>query len=156
MICGRGTSKRVIHIDSRIEALPTHLPHILPAVHALTGCDSTSKIATKLTALKIACSKKGHLMTNFINKPFSDVTAIYAEQFLVNCLKPKCREISFDELRYAIYHNKTTNLDLKKFPCTSESLKLHIRRAYFQELEWNRAPFQSCHHLNPLEYGYIL
>ena len=38
----------------------------------------------------------------------------------------------------------------------SESLKLHIRRAYFQELEWNRVPFQSCHHLNPLEYGYIL
>ena len=79
----------------------------------------------------------------------------------------------FDELRYAIYHNKTTNLDFKKFPCTSESLKLHIRRAYFQALEWNRAPFQSCHHLNhgllyyiylqyrspclnPLEYGYIL
>ena len=92
MICGRGTTKRVIHIYSLIDTLPTHLPGIPPAVHALTGCDSTSKIATKLTALKIACSEKGHLLANYIKEPFSDVTTTYAEQFLVNCLKPKFRE----------------------------------------------------------------
>ena len=55
MICGRGTTKCVIHIHSLIDALSTHLTGILPEVHALTGCDSTSKIETKLTALKIAC-----------------------------------------------------------------------------------------------------
>ena len=49
MVSGRGASKRVIHIDSLIDTLPAHLPDILPAVHALTGCDSTSNVATKLT-----------------------------------------------------------------------------------------------------------
>ena len=41
-----------------------------------------------------------------------------------------------------------------KFPCTSESLRLHIQRAYFQSMEWDHAAFQSSSY--PLEYGYKL
>ena len=81
----------------------------LPALHALTGCDSTSKIATKLTALKTACGEKGNLLKLFLSEPFSEFSINNAEVFLVTCLKEKSTEINFDELRYEIYHKKRLN-----------------------------------------------
>ena len=65
MIYGSGTNQRTIQINAMVDLLPIHLPEILPAVHALTGCDSTSTISTKLTALKSAYSDKGYLLTSF-------------------------------------------------------------------------------------------
>ena len=150
MVCGSGTSKCTINIHSLIDALPTHLPGILPAVHALTGCDSTSKIATKLTALKTACGEKGNLLKQFLSEPFSEFSINNAEVFLVTWLKAKSTEINFDELRYEIYHKKPSKLEPQKFPCTSKSLRLHIQRAYFQSMEWNQAAFQSSSYLNPI------
>ena len=111
MVCGSGTSKRTINIHSLIDALPTHLPGILPAVHALTGCHSTSKIATKLTALKTACGEKGNLLKQFLSEPFSEFSINNAEVFLVTCLKAKSTEINSDELRYEIYHKKPSKLE---------------------------------------------
>ena len=129
---------------------------MLPVVHTLTGCDSTSKIATKLTALKTACGEKGNLLKQFLSEPFSEFSIDNANVFLVTCLKAKSTEFNFDELRYEIYHKKTSKLELQKFPCASKSLRLHIQRAYFQSMEWNQAAFQNSSYLNPLEYGYKL
>ena len=82
MVCGRGASNGDIHIHSLIDT--TNLPNILPTVHALTGCDSTSKVATSLTALKVASTEKRHLLTDFAKVPFSDVMVINAEHFMYN------------------------------------------------------------------------
>ena len=83
-------------------------------------------------------------------EPFSEFSINNAEVFLVTCLKAKSTKISFDELRYEIYHKKPSKLEPQKFPCTSKSLRLHIQRAYFQSMEWNQAAFQSSSYLNPI------
>ena len=41
-----------VHKD--ISSLESSLAYILPAVHALTGCDTTSKISTKASAFRVA------------------------------------------------------------------------------------------------------
>ena len=54
VITGRSTSKNFIPIHSLVNTLDSHIVEILPAVHALTGSDSTSKVGTKSSALKKA------------------------------------------------------------------------------------------------------
>ena len=53
---------------------------ILPAVHTLSGCDTTSKIGTKLSALH-AAEKTGYDQLNVFGKiPLSEEVISTAEQ----------------------------------------------------------------------------
>ena len=60
---------------------------------------------------------------------------------------------SLDDLRYNVYHDKKFEFGLEKFPATSESMKLNIRRAYFQAYFWKHASFVDQISLIPEEYG---
>ena len=44
-------------------------------------------------------------------------------------------------------------LDIEKFPPTSDSVRLHIRHAYFQAHLWYHAVYANTK-INLLEYGY--
>ena len=58
---------------------------ILPAAHALTGCDTTSKVGTKTKVLKTAISCADQLKT-FGEDEINDQMIVDAEQFLVKCV----------------------------------------------------------------------
>lgn len=47
VLCGQGKTCRALPIHTLSKYIPHNVIHVLPAVHALTGCDSTSKISTK-------------------------------------------------------------------------------------------------------------
>ena len=53
-----------------------------------------------------------------------------------------------------VYHDKKFKFDLQKFPCTSESLKHHNRRDYFQTHLWLHASIAEQVSLSPTDYGY--
>ena len=53
MLYGQGVSSRALSIPKIAETLERDVISVLPAVHALSGCDSTSKIGSKKTALKV-------------------------------------------------------------------------------------------------------
>ena len=78
-----------------------------------------------------------------------------AKKFLIKCLSPSHKCTHFDDLRYDVYHEKKFHFDLEKFPATSESMKQHIRRAYFQAYLWQHALFVDQILLIPEEYGYV-
>ena len=78
-----------------------------------------------------------------------------AEKFLIRSLSPSSKSTHFDDLRYNVYHDKKFQFDLEKFPSTSESMKLHIQRAYFQAYLWKRASFADQISLIPEEYGNV-
>lgn len=76
-----------------------------------------------------------------------------AERFLVRCV---CKDVSittFDQLRNEVYYKKSGEMDLEKFPPTSSSILLHIKRAFFQTSTWIHSPVEATT-LNPLDYGY--
>ena len=52
-----------------------------------------------------------------------------AEKFLVRVLDSRSTCSSFDSLRYKWYHLKLTSV--RDLPCSSESIKLHILRAFY-------------------------
>ena len=59
-----------------------------------------------------------------------------AEEFLVKCISSSSGCTNFDNLRYDMYHDKNFKFYLHQFHCTSDNLKHHIRRAYFQTHLW--------------------
>ena len=54
MLCGQGLSSRAVPLHDIVNGiLDSSVIDVLPAAHALTGCDTTSKISTKKAAMKI-------------------------------------------------------------------------------------------------------
>ena len=104
----------------------------LPAVHALTGCDTTSKIATKSTALNTV-QKLGNssLMLDFNSSQLTKSSLQMAETFLVKCLKPATDLQTFDDLRLAAFNSNALKLDFERTACTSTNASKHIHRAYY-------------------------
>ena len=126
----------------------------LPAIHALTGCDTTSKVGMKLAFMKKPLDlslledfgvSAVHLTNDVIEK---------AERFLVSVCKPKSVANNFDELRYEQYHS-VKNLDFWKLACTSAAIREHIRRAFLQTRKWYTSYDPLTNGLpDPTEYGY--
>ncbi|KAG1714927.1 Thrombospondin-3b [Nymphon striatum] len=54
VLVGQGNTSRAIPIHDLAVEMPSILVSVLPAVHALTGCDTTSKVSTKYAAFKVA------------------------------------------------------------------------------------------------------
>ena len=54
VLCGQGNTSRAVPIHNLAVEMPSILVSVLPAVHALTGCDTTSKVPTKHAAFKVA------------------------------------------------------------------------------------------------------
>ena len=54
MICGKDETSRAVPLREVATKLETTVIDVLAALHALTGCDTTSKICSKDAALKTA------------------------------------------------------------------------------------------------------
>ena len=111
----------------------------MPAVHALSGCDTTSKVATKASALHTAEKTGYEQLQSFGKRPISEEIIAAAQKFLVDCISKDSKVQTFDELRFQTYHSKNFQLDFEKLPCTSRSIRLHIKRAYLQTFRWFNA-----------------
>ena len=62
---------------------------------------------------------------------------------------------SFDEIRYHQYHKKSFEFNLEKLAATSNTIHMHIMRAYFQCNRWVNAASVESITLDPLEYSYV-
>ena len=110
---------------------------ILPAVHALTGCDTTSKISTKNKAFKTSKLEKFQKsLATFGEITLTEELVATSEEFLVECLASKEAKATgaktFDSLRHFMFHNRKKDIDLDTLPCTSRSLRYHIQRSFLQ------------------------
>ena len=136
---GQGATSRAIPVHDLAERIGQNVRDILPAVHALTGCDTTSKVETKKSALKAVECRGSELLSSFEKEPlFDDVTAA-AEKFLVGCLSDTSTMKLFDELRYHQYHKKSFEFNLEKLAATSNTIHMHIIRACFECNHWVNA-----------------
>ena len=127
---------------------------VFPAVHSLSGCDTTSKVSTKKSALKVA-SLRSDLLEGFRQDPLTENMISSAEKFLVGCISDLDKVETFDELRHYQYHKKSFEFSLEKLAATSKSIHLHIKRAYFQCYRWSHVAFIENVTLDPIDYGYV-
>ena len=120
-------------VHDLVNSIEQDLAEVLPAIHALTGCDTTSKFGTKGMAFKEGKKNGYNLLYSFGRDEISNQMTADAEKFLLNCIKR--HDVStFDELRYIVYHEKHLQFDIERFPPTSASVATcSIPREYSTE-----------------------
>ena len=156
LIRNSGLNRSILPLKKICLTLGDELIKCLPALHALTGCDTTSKIATKLAALNaIRIPVNLPLLANFNCSQLTDNEIKLAEIFLVKCLKPSTYFETFDELRIDTFDNNAMKLDFEKTACTSTNIRMHIKRSFYQMQLWIQAPFRDATtFLNAEDYGF--
>ena len=131
MRTGVDDSTRNIPIHLLLETLGPQLCSVLPAVHAITGADYTSKFSNKKAGLNcnpieyltsFATSPDDCAMPNSMNK---------AEEYLVQLWKRGSSCKTMDHLRLWLYHHSKTGFALSELPPTSRCAKGHLLRAYY-------------------------
>ena len=89
LIRNSGLKRSILPLHDICTTLGVDLTKCLPSLHALTGCDTTSKICTKLAALKAFCKpENSSLLMNFDSPQLTQSVMQMADTFLVKCLKP--------------------------------------------------------------------
>ena len=147
---GRGTTSRFTPLHVLHRKHGNNLCGVLPAVHSLTGCDATSKVGTKKTALK---ARPIELLQGFGIDPHPQTTVfVNAERFLVLAIKETTKLSTFTELRAFLYH-QTKASSHQNLPPTSNSLLEHLKRAWFCTYQTIHL-FSSVANIDPLDYGY--
>ena len=87
MRAGVGDSTRYIPLHLISERKP-ELFSVLPAIHILTGCYTTSKVGTKLSALKPPAAQLLSEFGKSLSSPNQDEVIRKSVQYLVQVLKP--------------------------------------------------------------------
>ncbi|KAG1670900.1 hypothetical protein GQR58_016621 [Nymphon striatum] len=155
VLVGQGNTSRAIPIHDLAVEMPSILVSVLPAVHALTGCDTTSKVSTKYAAFKVAEQGGSDLIKDFGKLKFTNDMEHRAETFLSSAVAGSKFD-TMDQIRYFQYHHKGIKNNFEELAPTSSSIALHIKRAYLQCYQWVNATYMNIQTLNPLDHGYEL
>ncbi|KAF3844347.1 hypothetical protein F7725_017651, partial [Dissostichus mawsoni] len=152
-----GVKRSILPLHDICISLGDELTKCLPALHALTGCDTTSKISTKLAALNAVREPENScLILNFDCPQLTESAIQMAETFLVKCLKPSTDLETFDDLRIAAFDSNALNMDFERTTCTSTNARKHILRGYYQQQLWVQAPFRDATLImNAESYGFV-
>ena len=149
----RGNSRTFFPIQDLANDLDSDLVVLLPAIHALTRCDTASKVGTKSKAVREGAGCY-NLLYAFGRDALSDEMIADAEKFLLRYVT-KYNVNTFDELRFIVYHEKYLEFDNEHFPPTSDNIRQHILRAYLQCYIWLHFTFweiMTWIHLNMAIY----
>ena len=83
MICGEGETTWAVPLHEVATKLERTVIYVLPALHALTGCNTTSKICSKNAALKTTETGIIENLVTFGKTAINVDVIIAAEKFLV-------------------------------------------------------------------------
>ena len=133
MKLGYWKSKKTVPVHLLVDQLNNGLVACLPAIHALSGCNSTSNMGPIVSGL--TASMNLSLLEGFGVEDMSPEMTSNAENFLVSGLQ-KTHCSTFDEYRWEQYHNCKKELDFNQLVCCSSTIQEHIKRAYLQCTMW--------------------
>ena len=84
-VSGQANSRTFFPVHNLVNDLDLDLVEVLPAIHALTGCDTASKVGTKSRAVREGAGCY-HLLYAFGRDALSDEMIADAEKFLLKCI----------------------------------------------------------------------
>ena len=119
---GIGDTTCFVPLHTIFKCIFEDLSAVLPAVHSLTGCNITSKIGTKKSALK--AEPKKFLKYFGISPTLIQIVLKDAELYLVKVLKLNCGAKKFLELRDEIFHHSKGSTH-QNLPPTTQGLLPH-------------------------------
>jgi hypothetical protein len=128
---GVGDTTRYIPIHTMAQNIGVDTCKILPALHSITGSDTTSKFGTKAAALK---ANPVQFLQDFGKDPHASdfmQTLQKAEEYLIQVYKRGTTSLkTMDELRFYLYHH-SSSASFMDLPSTSFATKGHILRAFY-------------------------
>ena len=157
LIRNSGMRRSILPLHDICSALGNDLIKCLPAVHALTGYDTTSKIATKSAALN-AVHKPGNssLVLDFNSPQLTESSIQMAETFLVKCLKPTTDLETLILMTCVSLHSiaMPSRWTLKEL-LAPQPMQGNTSIAYYQLQLWVQAPFRDATlTMNAEAYGF--
>ncbi|MES9879525.1 MAG: hypothetical protein ABW185_01435 [Sedimenticola sp.] len=156
---GTKDKSRFIPIHSMAGSLGPHMCQLLPVVHALTGCDSTSALARrgKIKPLKIAEANRDRY------PELAQVgTEIDMNQKTVQCVEAYVASLysadgiqndDIDKLRYQLFCRKRSVNE--QLPPTKDALQQHTMRVNFQTFIWCNAMIHKPQIGSPVDRGWF-
>ena len=141
---GMGNEQRFIPIHTLASEYGLPICRLLPAIHAITGCDSVSSLSRigKKKAFQILQNKIDDLidMSHFGEFPSLSLecsSVVAAIQFVCFLYQENKPHSNINQLRYEIFTKK--NLSGDRLPPTLDALIFHLRRANYQTFIWKSA-----------------
>ena len=127
-----GTKKDPKHVPIHEMKLDASLRSVLPAFHALTGCDTVSQFAGigKVTVWK-AFENNSQLLTGLGCGRLTTETIDNVEDFVCKIYDPSTEITQIDQMGVFLF-NKGKDTD--SLPTTYDALKLHIIGPIFKQL----------------------
>ena len=132
------------------------LCHLLPFVHAIAGCDTTSHIVGIGKGLPLKNLKDSYFKKKaeiFCSSEATRQEVQHAGEAALVCLYGGSPDEELKRLRYRRFSEKvstsTSPVQVQTLPPTSAAAQYHSARVYFQVQEW----MDNCH-LNPEDWGW--
>ena len=159
---GHATAKRYIPIHEVCAGLGVERCTVLPAVHALTGCDSVSALFSigKKTAMNQVRS-----MTPDDLRPLQSIgtddeqESLMASRTLVACLydsKKKYGKYHQDLNCFRTHLAIQKNIAIAKLPPCESSFEQHVKRANYQCRIWLNAHVACPNVGSPVDEGWVI
>ena len=145
---------KIWDIQATKSALGLSLCKHLPFLHALLGCDSTSRLfgIGKSVALKKADQVEQYAEVFFHHDSSKEEVKAAGENALVAIYGGKASD-TLDRLRYQKYCEKVVKnaicVEAKSLPPTSSAAKFHAYRVYYQVQTWLGNTL-----VNPTDWGW--
>lgn len=148
--------RRFIPVHKICQSLSPVICNVLPAVHALTGCDTVSSFYSigKRTVFKVLSQNANDFAgLNALSEDQEEQAIKAARHLVVRLYSPRLRKLdSLDELRVKLASQK--NISLAKLPPCERSFKEHVKRAAWQTKLWTRSHIPKPDIGSPLEHGW--
>ena len=141
----RATAKkmRIWNIKRSKETLGMHICANLPFVHAILGCDSTSRlynIGKPLALKKLQSSRVFTTIAATFMQDSSNEDIVQSGEVALVLLYGGSEDERLDALRYTRFResvvSSTKYVEARSLPPTSAAAKFHSLRVYYQVQEW--------------------
>jgi len=141
-------------IQGKCHKLTEDVCSIIPAVHALLGCNTNSSLhwIGKWTVYN-AITKTAKDLQGLFHYEDRDEFLVSARRFvlLLDGKKAKC-QASLDDLRYHLA--TTTDKPLNQLPPTEDAFDQHVSQAQCQVQIWNQSHIPKPEMANPVDNGW--
>lgn len=151
---GTGTKPRYVPVHTIKQTLTPEILAGMPAFHALTGCDTTSRMfgTGKKTAWKVFISNIQTLVTFGTGSQAAIAPQLKsAEAFVIKMYSSNSSAELTDSLRATMFHSVS---EPERLPPTSNALHFHMLRCWYQVQVWRQANISRPLLPDPLKSGW--
>ncbi|CAB4012350.1 Hypothetical predicted protein [Paramuricea clavata] len=156
---GSKAKKRIIRIARISETIGKELSDALPALHAVSGCDTTSaffgigkqkfyKVVNNSDRFKEVLAQMGNTFDFDL-----DLFPVFQEMIAACYGIKNCTKIN--EARYRKFCTKAKIPDPQQLPPTEDELLLHCKRANYVTCIWKSALVATINPPRPTGYGWV-